>query len=358
MASAPAQLAVGRVGVRIAVVCPYAFDAPGGVQSIVTDLVNRLRAEGDDAFAVGPGTPSELGVDVGGSIAIPGNGSNAPVALNPAVRGRVRSVLADSDIVHVHEPMIPFVSTSALAVDVPTVATFHSAIAPWTVRFYRLLESVGSRMLGDATLTAVSAMALAGLPDSWAPVTIVPNAIDVAAFRLDVNKVEGRVVAVGRDDPRKGLDVLLEAWPAVIAVHPDAELHVIGAKRPAVDRVVFHGRVGDLEKREIVASSEVYVAPHLGGESFGIVLAEAMASGCAVVASDLAAFRSVGGEAATYVPVEDRRSIAAAVVGLLDDRSLISTLVARGFDRVGNYDWTHVLGGYRVLYESAANTRN
>ena len=341
---------------RIAVVCPYGFDAPGGVQSIVTDLVQRLRVEGDDAFAVGPRVPDELGVDVGGSISLPGNGSNVPVALNPLVRGRVRSVLADVDVVHVHEPMIPFVSTSALASEAPTVATFHAAVAPWTATLYRRLEATGERMLHGATLTAVSATAMAGLPNSWAPVTIVPNAIDVGSFRLDVAKVSGRVVAIGRDEPRKGLDVLLDAWPSVLAVHPDAELHVIGADRAAQDHVVFHGRVHDREKREILASAEIYVAPHRGGESFGIVLAEAMAARCAVVASELLSFRSVGGDTVAYVPTENPEILASTVATLLTDHDRRAVMVDAGSARVEEFDWDRVLNRYRSLYETASNT--
>lgn len=341
---------------RIAVVCPYGFDAPGGVQSIVLDLVRRLRSEGDDAFAVGPRMPEDLGIDVGGSISLPGNGSNVPVALNPLVRGRVRRALSDADVVHVHEPMIPFVSTSALDTDVPTIATFHAAVPPWTTTLYHRLESTGERMLGGAALTAVSAMAMSGLPDSWAPITIIPNAIDVASFQPDRGKVQGRVVAIGRDEPRKGLNVLIDAWPAVTEVHPGAELHIVGAERSPQQHIVFHGRVSDSDKREILASAEIYVAPHLGGESFGIVLAEAMAAGCAVVASDLLAFRSVGGESAAYVPVGDREALASTVAALLDDDERRAEMVDRGMARVAQFDWGRVLGAYRSLYAAASNT--
>lgn len=342
---------------RIAVVCPYGFDAPGGVQSIVTDLVTRLRLEGDDAFAVGPRVPDGLGFDVGGSISLPGNGSNVRVALNPLVRGRVRSVLSDVDVVHIHEPMIPFVSTSALASRVPTVATFHAAVAPWTAALYRRLEATGERMLRGSMLTAVSAMAMSGLPNSWAPVTIVPNAIDVASFRLDVTKVSGRVVAIGRDEPRKGLDVLLDAWPSVLAVHPGAELHVVGADRPSQDHVVFHGRIEDRAKREILASAELYVAPHIGGESFGIVLAEAMAARCAVVASELSSFRSVGGDGVAYVPIANSEALASTVATLLTDHERRAAMVDAGTARVAEFDWDRVLVKYRSLYEAASNTQ-
>ncbi len=343
---------------RIAIVCPYDVGAFGGVQRVAVDLVERLRSGGDDAFAVGPGVSHELGVDVGRSVTIPGNGSMAPIALGLKVRRRVRAAVADCDVVHVHEPLMPMTSLAALGAGRPTVATFHAAVAPWTSRLYRALDGVGARLLRDAALTAVSPMAMAALPDAWAPVTIIPNGIDVASFRVGVPRIPGRIVMVGRDEPRKGIDVMLGAFGAIRSSFPEAELHVIGAERPAADGVVYHGRVRDREKRELLASSQIYVAPHLGGESFGIVLAEAMAAGCAVVASDLAAFRSVGGAAADYFDVGDSASLAHAVSRLLSAPTAIEALSNAGADRVQMFDWSLVVARYRAVYEQAANIGN
>ena len=343
---------------KVAVVCPYDFGAFGGVQSVVTDLVKRLRSSGDDAFAVGPGVSDEMGVDIGRSISIPGNGSQAPIALGPSVGRRVRAAVAGCDVVHVHEPLMPMVSIAALGAGRPTVATFHAAVAPWTSKLYQTLDGIGVRLLRDAALTAVSPMAMAALPDAWSPVTIIPNGIDVEAFKVDVDRVPGRIVMVGRDEPRKGIDVMLEAFGAIRASFPDTELHVVGTERPSVDGVVFHGRVRDREKREILASAQIYVAPHLGGESFGIVLAEAMAAGCAVVASDLAAFRSVGGEAATYFDVSDARALSEEVQRLLGAPERIEALSAAGAVRVEMFDWGRVVGRYRTAYEQVANIGN
>jgi phosphatidylinositol alpha-mannosyltransferase len=343
---------------RVAVVCPYDFGAFGGVQRVVADLVERLRSEGDEAFAVGPGVTDEMGVDVGRSVAVPGNGSMAPIALGPKVRRRVRAAVADCDVVHVHEPLMPMTSLAALGAGRPTVATFHAAVAPWTSRLYRTFDGVGGRLLGDAVLTAVSPMSMAGLPDSWAPVTIIPNGIDVASFRVDVPRVRGRIVMVGRDEPRKGIDVMLEALGVIRSSFPEAELHVIGAERPAADGVVYHGRVRDRVKRELLASAQIYVAPHLGGESFGIVLAEAMAAGCAVVASDLAAFRSVGGDAARYFGVGDAASLAREVRSLLATPRAIDAISNAGESRVQVFDWGLVVARYRAVYEQAANIGN
>ncbi len=343
---------------RVAVVCPYDFGAYGGVQSVVTDLVERLRSEGDDAFAVGPGVNDEMGVDVGRSISVPGNGSAAPIAVGPSVGRRVRAAVADCDVVHVHEPFMPMTSLAALGAGRPTVATFHAAVSPWASRLYRSLAGVGVRLLREAALTAVSPMAMAALPDAWAPVTIIPNGIDVASFGVDVARIPGRIVMVGRDEPRKGIDVMLEAFESIRASFPQAELHVVGADREPVDGVVFHGRVRDREKREILASSQVYVAPHRGGESFGIVLAEAMAAGCAVVASDLAAFRSVGGGAVTYFGVSDARALAREVERLLGAPQAIEALSAAAQERVRMFDWDEIVGRYHSVYERVANAGN
>ena len=340
---------------KVALVCPYDLGSYGGVQSVTLDLVARLRSGGDEAFVVGPGADAAFGIDIGRSVNLPGNGSNAPIALGPRVRSRVRDALADVDVVHVHEPMMPRTSTAALGVAKPVVATFHAAVAPWTTSLYRRLERVGRRLLGSATLTAVSPTAMAGLPDSWAPVTIIPNGIDVESFQLHRPRVRGRIVVVGRDEPRKGLDVALQAFDEVRRTRPDTELHVIGADRRPIDGVVFHGRIGDGEKRELLASAEVYVAPHLGGESFGIVIAEAMAAGCAVVASDLSAFRSVGGEAVEYVAVSDVSAMASAITEILADEARRALMAQSAADRVRAFDWSVVVGRYRDLYERVAN---
>lgn len=342
---------------RIALVCPYDMTVPGGVQGVVADLAERLNRTGDDAFVVAPGaTPP--GIDVGRSIRVPGNGSEAPIAIWPGTGSRTRAAISSADVVHVHEPMMPIVSLAALRAGLPTVATFHAAGSDRVARLYRALEGLGSRLLGRARLSAVSPSAMAGLPDTWSPITIVPNAVDVGSFRLDTERAAHRVVAVGRDEPRKGLDVLVAAWPAIRERCPDAELHVIGADRGTGEGIVWHGRVDDRRKRELLAGSSVYVAPHLGGESFGIVLAEAMAAGCAVVGSDLPAFRAVLGEAGHLVEPGDAEALATGVAGVLSDPERRERLQRAGSTRVERYDWDVVLDGYRGLYEAAANPAN
>ena len=341
---------------RIAVVCPYDMGEVGGVQSHVVDLVDRLRLAGEDAFLVAPGAPRDLGVDVGSTVSVPGNESRSPVALAPGAAVRTVRALRVADVVHVHEPMMPVVGPAALTAGRPTVATFHAAVAPWTKRLYRSFSWVGRGLLGGARLTAVSDTAAAGLPASWSPISIIPNGLDVRSFEVDVGRVPARVAFLGRDEPRKGLDVLLAAWPGVRAVKPDAELAVIGSSRSAsIPGVTWHGRVEESTKRALLASSAVFVAPNLGGESFGIVLTEAMAAGCAVVASALPAFVSVLEGAGLFVPPGNSDALTETIARLLDAPEEVDRLATAASERVRRFDWANVVDRYRSLYAEASN---
>jgi phosphatidylinositol alpha-mannosyltransferase len=208
------------------------------------------------------------------------------------------------------------------------------------------------RRLG--VVTAVSPVAASVLGEA-AEVRIIPNGIDLARYREgEVAAVPGRTVFVGRDDPRKGLDVLLEAWPEVLRGHPGAELRVVGADRPdEVAGVTFLGRVDEARKVTELRSAQVLVAPNRGGESFGIVVLEGLAAGCAVVASDLAAFRAVAGDAAHYVPVGDAGALAGAILGLLGDEQAMTNLGERGIRRSGEFDRDSVLAAYLEAYRDA-----
>jgi phosphatidylinositol alpha-mannosyltransferase len=187
-------------------------------------------------------------------------------------------------------------------------------------------------------------------------VEIIPNAIDTAAYDLPVGRVERRVCFLGRDEPRKGLDVLLRAWPTIREAIPGAELKVMGADRAGpVEGVDFMGRVTGGEKNRVLASSLVYVAPHTGGESFGIVLAEAMAAGCAVVCSDLPAFRDVVRDEGRLVPVGDVDALASEVIALLADPAAARSLGEGARATVRRFDWGVVGDLYRQAYRRAAS---
>ena len=357
MAHGRSQLALGpRVVVKIGLVSPYDLSRPGGVQAQVLGLASSLRGMGDDASVIGPGLPDGVvGWDLGSSVEVPGNGSVAPISLDPRVGGTLRTVSRDLDVLHVHEPLMPIVSLSALRAGPPVVATFHAAPGSFGRRIYNFLGDQMGRLLGDKVkkVTAVSKTAAAALPASVEAV-IVPNGLEVGQMASDRPRVANRVVFLGRDEPRKGLDVLLEAWPRIIEAWPGAELVVMGAIRE-VDGIEWMGVVDDETKADILGSAAVYVAPNTGGESFGIVLIEAMAAGAAVVASSLPAFVEVGGDAAIYFETGDSTDLAEQVVALLNDDDARESIAAEGAKRAGDYDWSKVAVSYRDLYEEAAS---
>ncbi len=339
---------------RLGLVCPYDLSKPGGVQAQVTDLARHLRGQGDRVLVFAPGLPEEIeGVDLGRSISIPGNRSKVPLSPDPRVGSVIREAAADLDLLHVHEPLMPAVSLSALRAGVPVVATFHAAPGIVGVGFYTVLRPQLRRLLGPnlRQVTAVSAAAAVHLPEDLG-VTIVPNGVDVDAFDVGVERRPLRVAFLGRDERRKGLDVLLRAWESVTKSVPGAELIVMGADR-GTPGVEWLGTVDDSRKREWLASSAVCVAPNLGSESFGIVLVEGMAAGAAVLASDLDSFREVAEDAARYFPAGDSDALARAVVDLLDDPAAIASLTTAGRQRSRLFDWSTVGASYREVYEKA-----
>lgn len=343
---------------KVGLVCPYDMALPGGVQQLVAELAEQLRAVGDQVLVVGAGSTAfegaepEAGLSVaaGPSINIPGNRSAVPVSVAPSSWARVQSALEDVDVVHVHEPLIPLVGWAALAAGKPTVATFHADPPGWARSLYRWAPLIGSR-IRETKVTAVSPVARAAIPERWGPVEVIPNAIDVASFRLRVARESRRVAFLGRDDPRKGLDLVLEAWPEVIQARPDAELIVMGADRGVPPPgVIYLGRVSGEEKRRVLASSAVYVAPNTGGESFGLVVAEGMAAGCAVVASDLDAFKAVLGDTGELVAAGDTSALARALADLLQDPDKAKRLGEAAAERVRRFDWSEVVESYRNAY--------
>ena len=337
---------------RVGLVCPYDLSKPGGVQAQVLGLATALRAAGDEPTVIGPGLPPGVeGVDLGRSVTIPGNGSMVPISLDPTLGRIMRSVSANLDVLHVHEPLMPTASLLALRVGNPVVATFHAAPGEIGTRFYNLIGFGFDRILGDKVraVTAVSETARAPLPKDL-DVTIGPNAVDISAFTADQPRSPASVCFLGRDEPRKGLDVLLQAWPEVVAEVPEAQLTVMGAQRDEPADARWMGWVDDATKAEVLGRSTVYVAPNTGGESFGIILLEAMAAGAAVVASDLEAFRNVGSDAVRYFSTGDHEALASAVVGLLDDEGARSQLVTAGLERVKRFDWSEVTAEYRRIY--------
>jgi phosphatidyl-myo-inositol alpha-mannosyltransferase len=340
---------------RIGLVSPYDLSVPGGVQAQVLGLARYLSSAGDQPLVIGPGLPDGIeGIDLGRSVSVPGNGSRVPISLDPRSRLRIRSAVADLDLLHVHEPLMPLVSLFANRAGPPVVATFHAAPGSGIRRAYRLGRSLVRWLLGNtAVVTAVSDIAAAALPRQL-DARIIPNGLDLAAMQADVERDPGAIAFLGRDEPRKGLDVLLTAWPRVRSTVHGASLTVMGSERGIGD-AKWLGRVDDVTKARVLSSSAAFVAPQVGGESFGIVLLEAMAAGAAVVASNLDSFVAVADGAARFFPVGNGHALADALIELLGDQAERDRLATAGHQVAARYDWEQVGASYRSLYGEIAS---
>lgn len=361
-------------GLRIAMVCPYDVDVPGGVQSHALQLAAHLRRGGDEVTIVAPGERSRGGiVAVSSSMGVPFNASVAPLALDPRALLRVRRTLARlaPDVVHVHEPIVPWVSLAAVARPVaPTMATFHAwSDDGW---LYRALGPMAHRLLGRLSLRiavseAAAAFHAAALGLSPTDFTVIPNGIDVPRFAaarpFESLQDAPTLLFVGRLEPRKGLEPLVRAFVRLKTQHPTLRLYVVG-DGPERDRcqqllptrlrsdVVFLGRVDNDELPRLYASTDLYVSPALGGESFGIVLAEAMAAGATVVASDLPGYRAVvtDGVNGALVPPGDVAALARRIGGLLDNPAAAASLADQAHHDVVRFDWETVAAAVRDCY--------
>jgi phosphatidylinositol alpha-mannosyltransferase len=360
---------------RVALVSPYDLTVPGGVQSHVEHLAVALRAAGDDVVLVGPGdAPGHVGV--GRSLRVPFNGSVAPIAPGPWTLPRARALLRRlrPDVVHVHEPLVPWTGVAAVGVDVPVVGTFHA----WSDadRAYRLARPVGRRLLDRlADAVAVSDAAAGyhagalGVPPSR--FTVVPNGVEVARFAGAepfpelVDDPRPVLLFVGRLERRKGLEPMVRAFTLLKAERPDVRLVVVGdgAERARCEALLparlradvdFVGRVAQADLPRYYASCDLYVSPALGGESFGIVLLEAMAAGAPIVASDLPGYRSVArdGVQGRLVPPGDPQALAEAIAALLEHPTLRDAMGAEGRRTARDYDWSVVARRLRDRYEA------
>ncbi|MDH3540600.1 MAG: glycosyltransferase family 4 protein [Acidimicrobiia bacterium] len=346
---------------RIAMVCPYSLDHPGGVQGQARSLVEWLRGEHHDAWLVAPGSTG--GPDgtkyLGDTKNVRTNRSVAPIRLSPGTGDAVARAVAGADVIHIHEPFVPAVSLGALHIrGVPKVGTFHADPG----RAVRLLYGTARRFWRKlaanlAVPVAVSPVAAAAIEPIVGQPHIIPNSIDGSAFEPSAEKVPGLIAFLGRDEPRKGLDPLLDAFDEVRRTRPFAELVVMGAVRPDRPGVRFLGEVDDATKARHLAKAAVFVAPNTGGESFGLVLLEAMASGCALIASSLPAFQFVGGDAALYAPPGDVPAIAEALHTLLQDGVVRSEYQERARERARAFDRRQAVADYLKVYAEAVENR-
>ncbi len=344
---------------KVGLVSPYDLGRPGGVQDQVIRLAGWLSDAGHEPRVVGPGVEGPDGaVLLGPTTVIPANRAKTPIRLDPRVGRDLTAALSDVDVIHVHEPLMPAVSPAALRVEGPAkVATFHADPPDWVRRLYRHGRSgVRLAVRNAAVITAVSPIAGSSI-DGVVEYRIIPNGIDVSRYKTGP-KTPGKVAFLGRDDERKGLPVLLEAWPTVREAVPDATLSVLGAARDQpIEGVEFFGWVGDETKEAELGSASVFCAPNLGGESFGIIVAEAMASGCAIVASTIPAFEHVAGPAARFVTPGDSDGLARQIIELLLDPDMGVQLGTSARERVRRFDGSSVAAEYVAAYEDAIARR-
>ncbi|MFD8328332.1 glycosyltransferase family 4 protein [Streptomyces lydicus] len=360
---------------KIGIVCPYAWDVPGGVQFHIRDLADHLIRLGHEVSVLAPAddeTPlPPYVVSAGRAVPVPYNGSVARLNFGFLSAARVRRWLQNGafDVIHIHEPASPSLGLLACwAAQGPIVATFHTSnprsramIAAYPI-LQPALEKISARV-------AVSEYARRTLVEHLGgDAVVIPNGVDVDFFaRAEPDpRWQGRTIGfIGRiDEPRKGLPVLMQALPKILAEVPDARLLVAGrgdeeeavASLPAElrSRVEFLGMVTDEDKARLLRSVDVYVAPNTGGESFGIILVEAMSAGAPVLASDLDAFAQVldQGEAGELFANEDADALATAAVRLLGDPARLAELRERGTRHVRRFDWSTVGADILAVYET------
>lgn len=367
---------------RVGLVCPYAWDVPGGVSAHTRDLAQALLDLGHEVSVLTPVDDDDAVLPsyaetTGRTVALPYNGSVARLVLGPVSAARVRRWLRDGgfDVLHLQEPLAPSISLLAgYFATGPVVATFHSANprSRMLVAAEGLLRPALEKL---AARIAVSDAARRTLVEHLGgDAVVIPNGVATAAYAGDDRLPGwpgdgGSVAFLGRlDEPRKGLPVLLAAFRRLAEERPGVRLLLAGpgdstAARSALpaalrDRVVSLGLLPEADKGRMLRSADVYVAPNTGGESFGIILLEALAAGAPVVASDLEAFRRVLGEpvegepAGVVVPAGDDAALAVALGELLDDPVRRAALRAAGRARAKVFDWPVVAGRVVELYET------
>ena len=359
---------------RIGIVCPYSLDARGGVQAQVLGLAGTLHRLGHHVEVLAPGRANtgqhpDWVTTTGQDVSVRWNGSVARLDLGPLTGRRTRAWLGSGrfDVLHLHEPVTPSVTWHALgAGSLPLVATVHTAQdRALAMRAGAATVARRSRRIdAHIAVSRVAADTLARYSD--APVEVIPNALDLARFAGERSpSAEPTVLFLGRaDEPRKGLAVALRAMRTVVEEHPDARLVVAGpghvaGHHQAAPYVEVLGPVTEADKARLLLSADVVLAPHLGGESFGIVVAEAMAAGAPVVASDLPAFRSLLGDGAhgVLVPPGGAGRLADEVGALLADPSRREALGGSARDAVRRLDWSVVTPRIVDVYARALGRR-
>lgn len=365
---------------KVGLVCPYSLSWPGGVQTHVLALAPRLQEAGIDVRIVAPcdaAPPVPELIGTGPSIPVPANGSIARLAFGPSSVMAVRRILREErfDVLHIHEPFQAGASLLALSMahGTPVVGTFHAAADE--LAWYRLLSPVLRAIASRITVRAAVSGAARALAEKYfgGEYVILPNGIEPAEFAgVDpYPRAAGEFVLlfVGRLEPRKGCEILLEAWPRIRSEVPGATLWIAGdgpegdllrerARSAGLESVDFLGRVSRDELAGRYRTADAFCAPSLGGESFGIVLLEAMAAGTPVVASDLPGYAEVveDGRDGLLFERSDPEALAARVCELARDDGLRVQLASRGPARAAEFAWEALVPRVIEQYEAAVGT--
>lgn len=359
---------------KIGIVCPYSWDTPGGVQNHIRDLAEFLIAAGHNVSVLAPAIDEtklpDYVVNAGKPISIPYNGAVARVLFGPVAFARVRQWISqgDFDLLHLHEPAIPSISLLACwAADGPMVGTFHAAAKRQKIIFAigPILEPAIEKLSARIAVSEAARLTLTDHLDTDA--VIIPNGIYANRYTegKSIEKWSGNTIGfIGRfEEPRKGLSVLVDALPVISRFAPDVRVLVAGPGDPEevienIDpqlrqRFEFLGKITETEKADFMSSVAVYVAPNTGGESFGIILAEALAGGACVVASDIPAFDDLLGQGqyGALFESESATELAKVVIDLLRDDTKRKELSSRGKERAQLFDWTVVAEQIYSVYE-------
>jgi len=359
---------------KIGIVCPYGWDTPGGVQNHVRDLAEYLIAAGHNVSVLAPvidesKIPTYV-TSAGKPIAIPYNGAVARVLFGPIAFARVRQWIAqgDFDILHLHEPAIPSISLlTCWAAEGPMVGTFHAAAKRQKAIFAigPILEPVIEKLSARIAVSEAARETLTEHLETDA--VVIPNGIYADRYRDGVaqEKWQGNTLGfIGRfEEPRKGLSVLVDALPIISRFAPDVRIFIAGPGEAdevikSIDpqlrsRFTFLGRISEQDKADFLASISLYIAPNTGGESFGIILAEALAGGATVVASDIPAFDSLldHGRYGELFQSESSTDLAKRVIDLLRDEKRRVELGKAGKTHAQQFDWKVVADQIFSIYE-------
>lgn len=357
---------------RILLVSPYAWDIPGGVNNHIANLSRKLCDFGNDVVIASPFSSEKNegeAVCIGRSVAVKANDSIGNICLNISCIKKLDRLLSDGfDIVHVHEPYVPLVSLTVInKCECPLIVTHHAHREGGLFlykAFSPLIKRIQKRITCRIAVSpAARETAYMAVPENY---IIIPNGVDTGFFhpceRKDLFEKPFTILFVGRPEPRKGLEIMIRAFDKVCEISDDIDLVVIGSEKKdsALEsnydfRIKWVGKCTGEELANQYRKATVYCSPALGGESFGITLAEAMASGTPIIASDISGYRwtTDNGKAGVLVEPGDVNGMAEALVGLVNDHMKRQHLSLNGLQRAKDFSWDSVADRIQGVYMKA-----